>query len=96
VTEEVLRLAGIARDGGAAGLVCSGREAKAVKDRFGAEFAVLIPGIRLPEGAAHDQSRTSTPEAAAAAGANYVVLGRAVTSAPDRRVAMREMQARLG
>lgn len=96
VTQEVLRLAGIARDGGAAGLVCSGREARSVKDRFGADFAVLIPGIRLPEGAAHDQSRTTTPESAVAAGADYVVLGRAVTAAPDPRAAMREMQARLG
>jgi orotidine-5'-phosphate decarboxylase len=96
VTDEVLRLAAIARDSGAAGLVCSGREAKAVKTCFGAGFAVLIPGIRLPDGAAHDQSRTSTPEAAAAAGADYVVLGRAVTSAANRRAAMNEMRTRLG
>jgi orotidine-5'-phosphate decarboxylase len=96
ITDEVLRLATIARDSGAAGLVCSGREARAVKDWFGPSFLVLIPGIRLPEGAANDQSRTSTPETAVAAGADYVVLGRAVTSAPDRRAAMNEMRARLG
>jgi orotidine-5'-phosphate decarboxylase len=96
MTDEVLRLATIARDSGAAGLVCSGREARAVKDWFGPSFLVLIPGIRLPEAAANDQSRTSTPETAVAAGADYVVLGRAVTSSPDRRAAMNEMCTRLG
>ncbi|MFL5616572.1 MAG: orotidine-5'-phosphate decarboxylase [Gemmatimonadaceae bacterium] len=96
ITDEVLRLATIARDSGAAGLVCSGREARAIKDRFGPSFLVLIPGIRLPEGASNDQSRTSTPETAVAAGADYVVLGREVTSAPDRHAAMNEMRTRLG
>jgi orotidine-5'-phosphate decarboxylase len=96
VTDEVVRLAQIARDGGAAGVVCSGREAKAVKDRFGQDLAVLVPGIRLPDGPTHDQSRIATPEAAVAAGADYVVLGRAITTARDRRAAMREMRSRLG
>jgi orotidine-5'-phosphate decarboxylase len=96
VTDEVLRLAAITREAGAAGLVCSGREGKAVKTRFGEDLAVLIPGIRLPSASTHDQSRTSTPEDAVAAGADYVILGRAVTSAADRRAAMKEMRARLG
>ena len=93
---EVVRLAGIARAGGAAGVVCSGREAKAVKARFGSSLEVLIPGIRLAGGATHDQSRTVSPAEAVAAGADYVVVGRAVTAAPDRAAAMREILSQLG
>jgi orotidine-5'-phosphate decarboxylase len=43
----------------------------------------LVPGIRLAGGAAHDQARIATPERAAADGAAYLVLGRAVTEAAD-------------
>lgn len=92
---EVVRLAGIARSGGAAGVVCSGREARAVKARFGSSLDVLIPGIRLAGGATHDQSRTVSPAEAVAAGADYVVVGRAVTAAPDRVAAMREILSQL-
>lgn len=92
---EVVRLAGIAKAGGAAGVVCSGREARAVKARFGSSLQVLIPGIRLAGGATHDQSRTATPAEAVAAGADYVIVGRAVTAAPDRLGTMREILAQL-
>ena len=95
VAGEVVRLAGIAHSGGAAGVVCSGREARAVKAKFGSSLGLLIPGIRLAGGAAHDQSRTSTPAEAVAAGADYVVVGRAVTAAPDRVGAMREIVSQL-
>ena len=95
VEDEVMRLAGLAHQAGAAGIVCSGKEAAAVKRQFGSSLAVLIPGIRMAGGATHDQARTSTPADAVAAGADYVVVGRAVTAAADRRVAMREMMAQL-
>ena len=95
VETEVVRLAGIAKSGGAAGIVCSGREARAVKARFGSALQILIPGIRLAGGATHDQSRTATPAEAVAAGADYVVVGRAVTVAPDRAAAMREILSQL-
>ena len=96
VSSEVVRLAGIAQSGGAAGVVCSGREARAVKARFGSSLGVLIPGIRLAGGVPHDQSRIATPTEAVAAGADYVVVGRAVTGAPDRAGAMREIRSQLG
>lgn len=96
VSQEVTRLAELAREAGTAGVVCSGREAAAVKRRFGSALSVLIPGIRMEGGARHDQSRISTPADAVAAGADYVVVGRAVTAATDRRAAMREMVAQLG
>ena len=95
VGEEVLRLAELARAAGVYGIVCSGEEVLSVRAKFGSSLATLVPGIRLAGSAAGDQARVVTPAAAAAAGARYVVLGRAVTAAPDRLSAMREVQAQL-
>jgi orotidine-5'-phosphate decarboxylase len=96
VGDEVLRLADLAAEAGAHGIVCSGREARAVRDRFGADLAVLVPGVRAAGGAMQDQARVVTPEEAAAAGATYVVVGRMVTAAPDRAAAMAAVRAELG
>lgn len=93
---DVVRLADLARDAGAAGVVCSGYEAEALHRRFGAELQLLVPGIRLPGGAAGDQTRIVTPRQAADAGASYLILGRAVTAAPDPVAAMDEVVASLG
>jgi len=95
IADEVLRLAELAGETGAAGVVCGGKEAGRVKQRFGSSLSVLIPGIRMAGGPAHDQARVSTPADAVAARADYVVLGRAVTAAEDRRAAMREMLVQL-
>jgi len=95
IADEVLRLAELAGETGAAGVVCGGKEAGRVKQRFGSSLSVLIPGIRMAGGPAHDQTRISTPADAVAARADYVVLGRAVTAAEDRRAAMREMLVQL-
>jgi len=95
VSDEVLRLAELAAEAGAHGVVCSGREARAVRDRFGDRLAVLVPGVRAPGGAAQDQARVVTPSEAAAAGATYVVVGRMVTAASDRQAAMSAVRAEL-
>ncbi len=91
VEREVLRLSDVAAAAGAHGIVCSGAEAAAVTARHGGRLAPLVPGIRLSGGATHDQARVVTPAAAAAAGARYLVLGRAVTADPDPRDAMRRV-----
>lgn len=80
---EVLRLAGIAQVAGAHGVVCSGIECAAVRRTYGPGLRPLIPGIRFAGGASHDQARVVTPAEAAAAGAAYVVVGRAVTGDQD-------------
>lgn len=95
VDQEVLRLAGLVAAAGAHGIVCSGREAAAVHATFGDQLALLIPGIRLAGGASHDQARTATPAAAARAGARYLILGRAVTAAPDPVAAMAQVNEEL-
>ena len=88
---EVLRLAGLASDAGAHGVVCSGLEAASIRERFGNRLATLVPGVRLAGGASQDQARVVTPRQAADAGARYVVLGRAVTGAKSPRDAMSDV-----
>lgn len=95
VIDEVLRLAHLARAAGAHGAVCSGKEAAAVREREGAGFQLLVPGVRLAGGPAHDQTRVVTPAEAVRAGADYVVLGRAVTGAEDPRAAMQRIRREL-
>ena len=95
MTAEVLRLAHLAARAGAHGVVCSGVEAPTVRAEFGAELVVLVPGVRAPGGAAQDQARVVTPRQAAEAGARYVVVGRMVTGAPDRRTAMEAVAREL-
>jgi orotidine-5'-phosphate decarboxylase len=79
---EVIRLAGLADSAGAHGIVCSGVEVGAVVQRF-PRLWPLVPGVRPVGTGTHDQARVVTPEAAAAAGARYLIIGRAVTAAPD-------------
>ncbi len=79
---EVLRLAAVAAEAGATGIVCAGPEVRRVRGGF-PKLAPLVPGIRLAGGVAHDQARITTPEQAAADGAAYIVLGRAITAAAD-------------
>lgn len=95
VQGEVERLAGLVVAAGAAGIVCSGHEAAGVRARYGERLGLLVPGIRLAGGATHDQRRVMTPAAAAAAGARWLILGRAVTGAADPVAAMGEVRAAL-
>jgi orotidine-5'-phosphate decarboxylase len=77
--------------GGCGGVVCSVRELPAVKDR--SRLLAVVPGIRLPGGATHDQARVGTPADAIAAGADLLVVGRAVTAAPDPEAAAAALSA---
>jgi orotidine-5'-phosphate decarboxylase len=96
VAAQVLRLADLAKSAGAHGIVCSGHELEAVRARHGNALRTLVPGIRLAGGDTHDQARVVTPESAVAAGATYIVLGRAVTSAADPAEAMKAVNRALG
>ena len=85
----VERLAALALEAGADGLVASPREVGALRERFGARPILVTPGIR-PEGStADDQKRTLSPREAVAAGADLVVVGRPVirADAPGARAA---------
>lgn len=84
---EVMRLATLAHDAGCSGIVCSAREVRQIKAFFGEDFLTLTPAIRPAGFAAGDQQRTATPAQAVTAGADYLVVGRPVLDAPDRRAA---------
>ncbi len=85
---EVVRLARMARQAGVDGVVASALEARALRGALGPDALVVTPGIRLPGGTRHDQRRVSTPQAAIRAGADHLVVGRAVTADPDPAAAL--------
>ena len=81
--EVVLRLALLAKNCGLDGVVCSAREASTLRKECGDEFVLVTPGIRPADADTNDQQRIMTPTAAIGAGADYLVIGRPITRAPD-------------
>jgi orotidine-5'-phosphate decarboxylase len=80
-----VRLAQLARDSGLRGVVASPHEISAIREACGRELVILTPGIRPAGSDAGDQRRTMTPREAVDAGADYIVVGRPITSAKNRR-----------
>jgi orotidine-5'-phosphate decarboxylase len=80
---QVLRLARLAVAAGADGLVCSPVEVAMLRDALGPGPKLVVPGIRPAGSAIGDQARVMTPEQAVAAGADWIVVGRPITAAPD-------------
>ena len=83
VRDQVLRLADLAREAGADGVVCSALEVRALRERCGEDFLLVVPGVRPAWSTAHDQKRIVTPAEAIGAGADYLVVGRPITQAKD-------------
>ncbi len=81
----VLQRAAIVKKAGCAGIVCSGREVRAVKEKFGDDLIVVTPGIRPAWSVMRkdDQRRIVTPYKAIENGADYVVVGRPIRRAAD-------------
>jgi len=79
----VLSLAGIAIDAGTDGIICSPNEVDAIRKKYGTGFYIAAPGIRLPEDAAGDQKRINTPEEAISNGADFIIVGRSITTRKD-------------
>lgn len=65
------------------GVVASGRDVQAIRRSCGREFLVVVPGVRGSAVAEDDQARVVTPGAAIRRGADFIVVGRPITSAPD-------------
>lgn len=106
VEAHVLHLAERAREAGLDGCVASPREIRMLRVALGERWVIVTPGIRpAPGGAceamsgpAHsndDQVRVATPRAARQAGADYIVVGRPITAAPDPAAAAREILSQL-
>jgi orotidine-5'-phosphate decarboxylase len=98
----VLHRAGMARQAGCAGVVCSPLETKGIKARFGKDFLAVTPGVRPSRQsvAGDDQRRTATPGQAVADGADYLVIGRPIRDDADPAKAAekiaREIASALG
>lgn len=86
-----LSLAQLAQQCGLDGVVASPREVRQIREACGRDFLVVVPGIRASQapGAkqSDDQARVATPGEAIRAGADYLVVGRPITSAPHPRAA---------
>lgn len=92
---QVPLLAKLTQDCGLDGVVCSAREAAALKLLCGADFKLVTPGIRPAGSKQDDQSRVMTPEAAVAAGADYLVIGRPITQSGDPLATLMAIRASL-
>ena len=92
--DQVLRLTDLAREAGLDGIVCSGKEVKAVHDRWKDGFFV-VPGLRPAGSDAGDQKRVVTPRKARDNGASVLVIGRPITRAENPVAAAREIEATL-
>jgi orotidine-5'-phosphate decarboxylase len=104
VDGHVLHLAGLAREAGLDGCVASPQEIAALRVAMGGAWVIVTPGIRPAEGGAspaggadsrHDQVRVATPRRALAAGADYLVVGRPISAAPDPAAAAAEIVAEM-
>lgn len=87
IEEHVKRLALFAQECGIDGVVCSPREIQAVRKIVNQNFRIVTPGIRMPDQSLNDQQRIATPHEALSAGADYIVVGRAITADPDPHAA---------
>jgi orotidine-5'-phosphate decarboxylase len=95
VSAQVERLARLAVDCGLRGLVCSPLELPLLRRILPRSIQLVTPGIRPAEAGKDDQKRTLSPAAALAAGADWLVIGRPITAAPDPRRAAEAIQASL-
>lgn len=91
IEQQVQRLALLAQSAGVDGVVCSMREIQVVRKVVNPSFLIVTPGIRMPDQSLNDQQRIATPHDAIAAGADYIVIGRAVTDERDPRDAMERL-----
>lgn len=93
--DAVRRLARLAREAGLDGVVCSPREAAALRAECGGDFLLVTPGVRPAGAAPGDQKRVSSPATAIEAGADWLVIGRPITAAPDPVRAAQDIMLQL-
>jgi orotidine-5'-phosphate decarboxylase len=95
VAEYVEHLAKLAQSVGIAGSVCSPQELDQLRPVLSDSFQLVTPGIRSVGVASGDQQRTLTPKAALGKGANYLVIGRQITTAADPAAAWEELMQEI-
>lgn len=93
--DQAIRLAVLAKESGLDGVVCSPLEAARIRAECGPNFKLITPGVRPEWAAVNDQKRIMTPEQAIAEGADYLVVGRPITSADDPSAAAQRIATAL-
>ena len=96
VRERVLARAKDAKAAGIDGIVASPMEAAAIREAVGDNILLVTPGIRPSGVDLGDQKRAATPAAAISAGADYLVVGRPILTAPDPRAAADAIVGEIG
>jgi orotidine-5'-phosphate decarboxylase len=95
LSDQVVRLARLAKQAGLDGVVCAAREIAAVRKACGLDFLIVVPGIRPAGAELGDQRRVMTPGEAHRAGAGILVVGRPITAAADPALAAQAIVAEL-
>lgn len=95
ISEQVVEFAKTAKNAGLDGVVASPQEAALIRENCGKDFLIITPGIRPSGSDINDQSRISTPAAAIANGANYLVVGRPIRSAENPKLAAENILAEI-
>lgn len=95
LTDQVLRLADLAQSSGLDGVVCSPYEIQMLRRHCGSDFKLVVPGIRPAGGDVGDQKRVMPPKQALENGADYLVIGRPITDAPNPAASAAEILASL-
>jgi orotidine-5'-phosphate decarboxylase len=94
--DHVSRIADLGRRSGITGFITSPREAGLLRQQLGSDAILVTPGVRPEWAAADDQKRFTTPRQAVESGADYLVIGRPITAAPDPRAAVDRIVQELG
>jgi orotidine-5'-phosphate decarboxylase len=94
--DQARRLALLAREAGLDGVICSPHEIAALRRDCGADFVLMVPGIRPAGSASGDQKRVMTPRQAMTEGATHLVVGRPITQAADPRAAAEAVAREAG
>jgi orotidine-5'-phosphate decarboxylase len=104
-SRRAVKLARLARRAGLDGVVASPHEVRAIRRACGKDFLIVVPGVRPAVGGGSgraasrnrdDQARVATPAEAIRAGADYLVIGRPITEAPDPEAAARAIVEEIG
>ena len=96
IEEQVVYLAGLCAECGLDGVVCSAREATALRARLPRPFQLVTPGIRPAGSARDDQRRVVTPVDALRDGSDFLVIGRPITAAEDPATALEAINRSIG
>ena len=95
ISEQVSRLATLARECELDGVVCASSDTKVIKEKFGEDFLTVTPGIRPLQSNLDDQSRVSTPEEAIKNGSDFLVIGRPITGSQNPRATLEEINLKI-